>query len=233
MMVVVNFGSNKTPYFSEIIKSFGVPVVEVKDQDFEESLLIDAKGIILSGAPILLSEIDYSSYIKKYQFLRDLTIPVLGVCFGHQLLGLLHGATCIKMKAEDRDWRKITLIEKSSLFSGINDGVKFKQDHCEEINLPHGFKLLAKSTHCENEAMEHIILPHYAVQFHPEVSEEYGRQLLKNFVDTCMIRPLQNYLIVHLYSQIMENCFVIEFFKSSQPKGCSGVKKFSSLALSS
>ena len=109
---------------------------------------------------------------------------MLGICFGHQLLGILHGAQ-VSLCKEDRNWQEIIIEQSSTLFNYIRKPYRMVEDHTEEVTLPRDFKLLATSKVCKNEAMQHKIKPLFGVQFHPEVSERGGLQLLKNFCKTC------------------------------------------------
>ena len=59
------------------------------------------------------------------------------------------------------------------------------EDHCESISIPNGFKLIASSDVCVNEAMQHHSELIFGVQFHPEVSGNHGRILFENFIKLC------------------------------------------------
>lgn len=146
----------------------------------------DVDGIIISGAPILLTEEKTAQYVTKFGWIKKMEVPILGICFGHQIIGMVYGAKPTKC-ADDRDWQNITFVSDSFLRKGLADVCGMKQDHCEQINLPKEFDLLAKSKITEVEAMVHQTRPLYGVQFHPEVSARAGKALLKNFGDTCDI----------------------------------------------
>ena len=131
-----------------------------------------------------LTETNPKPYLKALDFLKTYKNPVLGICFGHQLLGILHGAQ-VSLCKEDRNWQEIIIEQSSTLFNYIRKPYRMVEDHTEEVTLPEDFKLLATSKVCKNEAMQHKIKPLFGVQFHPEVSERGGLQLLKNFCKTC------------------------------------------------
>lgn len=153
--------------------------------DFEISALQDVKGVIISGAPLLITEMNMEPYLEKMKWIKTTTLPVLGICFGHQIIGLLHGAFGSKMK-EDRDWQIIEAFETCPLFNRLPNEVEMMQDHCETISIPENFKHIASSDACVNEVMQHNEKPIYGVQFHPEVSGNHGKIMIENFVNVCL-----------------------------------------------
>ena len=183
MILIIDCGSNKTKYIEQIVYEF-MDTKPTSLMDFEENLLDGIQGVILSGAPILVTEIDTTPYQEKMKWILETKIPVLGICFGHQLIGLLHGAFPNKMR-EDRDWQTIEAMEECELFNRLPNEFQMMQDHCESISIPPGFTLTASSDACINEAMKHKEKPLFGVQFHPEVSGNHGAVLLENFVKVC------------------------------------------------
>jgi GMP synthase (glutamine-hydrolysing) len=181
MILVIDCGSTYIKELPKLLESFKFKLVSFNNLD--NISFKDFKGIIISGAPILLTKGDKESYLKKFTFLNKINLPVLGICFGHQIIGLLSNAT-IHMGEEIRYKQEINVIEEDDLFKGLTDFV-FVEDHCEYITLPEEFTLLAKSKTCKNEAMKHKTKPIYSTQFHPEVSGENGKILLKNFINIC------------------------------------------------
>lgn len=183
-ILIVDCGSSKTPEIGKALEELNIDHVLVKWNKLKASKAEDHLGVIISGAPVLLTETDPSPYLAAFNFLLEYRNPVLGICFGHQIMGMLHGSTISKQK-EKRDFEAIEIIESSTLFNYIRKPFEMMQDHTEEITLPEGFKLLASSKSCKVEAMQHRIKPLFGVQFHPEVSKRKGLQLLKNFSKLC------------------------------------------------
>ena len=183
MILILNCGGSKTPYIEEIVDEFSdyqtVGILDIQGIDFSTF-----KGVIISGAPLMITEINMEVYLKSMEKVVQSRLPILGICFGHQLLGLHFGAYGAKMK-EDREFREIEVIEASPLFSKLPDIFYMQEDHCESISVAPNFKHIATSDTCVNEAMMHENLPYFGIQFHPEVSGNQGAIILENFVRIC------------------------------------------------
>ncbi|HIP32536.1 MAG TPA: hypothetical protein EYG86_07235 [Crocinitomicaceae bacterium] len=179
-ILVIDCGSNKTKYIEEIVDEF-IDVKPAKLMDFKIEDLEGICGVILSGAPLLVTEVDPTPYIQQLNWIKTTELPVLGICFGHQIIGLLHGAFASRMK-EDRDWQIIEAYQDCSLFNRLPNEVEMMEDHCESISIPEGFELIASSDACVNEVMQHKTKKIFGVQFHPEVSGNHGRVMIENFV---------------------------------------------------
>lgn len=187
MILILDCGSSKVPYIEEVVDEFSdfqtLPILE-----FDPVTLGNYSGVIISGAPLLITEQNMEPFLNKLTWLKETNIPVMGICFGHQMIGLTFGAFGSRMK-EDRDWQTIEVFEESRLFDRMPSEFEMMEDHCESISVAPGFKLLASSDSCVNEAMEHSSLPIFGVQFHPEVSGNLGRVIFDNFVRICVPHP--------------------------------------------
>jgi len=183
MILIIDCGSQNTIYIEECVDQFmdfeTIQIHALSDKDLKKK-----KGIIISGAPLLITEMDIGIYLDKIAFIKQTTIPVLGICFGHQLIGLSFGAFGSRMK-DDRGSQLIEIFEECPLFDKLPSEIEMIEDHCESISIPANFKLIASSDACINESMQHTSLPLFGVQFHPEISGNHGRVLFDNFIRFC------------------------------------------------
>jgi len=182
-ILIIDCGSTKVPLFKRVLNDFDQACEIVKLSEFDPASLSNYDGLIISGAPILVTEIDPTPYLAQFSFLRTYSKPVLGVCFGHQILGMTYNALAEKCKPA-RTNQQVLKEKDSFLFEGVTDFI-FNQDHFEAITLPDGWEHLASSSICNNEAMQHPTKPLYGIKFHPETSGENGKRLLKNFCKSC------------------------------------------------
>jgi GMP synthase (glutamine-hydrolysing) len=200
MITVINFGSSKTPQILSVVRELGFEAQEKNWKDFsatdydrmvQELPHVDGNAddgknhkdkIIFSGSPTFLTEVDHAPYTERYSCIRQGKIPVLGICFGHQVMGIVHGAQIFRGE-EIRTDNEIHVVKEDQLFAGLSPGTVMKEDHTEGISLPAGFIHLAYSKSYAIEAMRHPTLPLWGIQFHPEVSGENGKILIRNFLN--------------------------------------------------
>ena len=138
-------------------------------------------GIIFTGGPN--SVYDPTSPHFPAEVL-DLGIPLLGICYGAQLIAFLGGGE-VETAASESEYGKTKLaIQESPLFLGLPKESVCWMSHTDYISTPPaGFKIIASTPHCPVAAMADDKKKIYAVQFHPEVTHtEYGREILKNFL---------------------------------------------------
>lgn len=182
---IVDFGSSKTPFIHQTVQMCGQQTAALLPEKIAETPLASLDGVILSGAPILLTRKSPAPFLAMLQPVWTSGKPVLGICFGHQLMGLHFGATIFRGPAV-RKQEMIRLYHREHpLLAGLERTENMAEDHTEGITLPGNFMLLGSSIAYGVEIMAHQSLPYFGVQFHPEVSALPGRQLMRNFIHIC------------------------------------------------
>lgn len=182
MVVVLDFGSQYNQLITRRIREFGVySELHPHTLTVEEIKAMQPKGIILSGGPN--SVYDENSF-RCDEKIFDLGVPVLGICYGMQLMTQHFGGRV--EKAHNREYGKATINvqNESALFSNIPSEQVVWMSHGDlVVETPEGFTIDAVSPSCPISAMSDAERNLYGVQFHPEVRHSvYGNDLLKNFV---------------------------------------------------
>ncbi len=179
-IIVLDFGSQYTQLIARRIRDLGV-YSEVLPYNIDLNKIKNAKGIILSGGPASVYLQDAPTIDKE---LFALNIPVLGICYGMQLISHLFGGKVSKANKQEFGKANFVIDEPSNLlFSKISNNKLVWMSHSDHIEtMPTDFKQIA---HSENSisAIEHKFKQIIGVQFHPEVTHsEIGVQFLKNFI---------------------------------------------------
>ncbi|MEK3889735.1 glutamine-hydrolyzing GMP synthase [Bacillus sp. FSL K6-3431] len=182
MIIVLDFGSQYNQLITRRIREFGVySELHPHTITVEEIKELNPKGIILSGGPN--SVYDENSF-RCDERLFDLGIPVLGICYGMQLITTHFGGKVEKARSREYGKASIQVQDNSVLFSEQPNEQIVWMSHGDLVQTaPEGFIVDATSGACPIAAMSNQDKHLYAVQFHPEVQHSiYGNELLKNFV---------------------------------------------------
>ncbi|MDA4124975.1 MAG: gamma-glutamyl-gamma-aminobutyrate hydrolase family protein [Thaumarchaeota archaeon] len=144
-------------------------------------------GVALSGAPDMLSK--ESTQVKfrgEVEAILKTLVPVLGVCFGHQMMAHAFGSRVIEDTEHVLEFVKTEPIVEDPIFEGLSSPAMLMESRHEIVeSLPDSFRLLASSETSRIAAMKHSKRPLYGVQFHPEryTSESPdGFRVVGNFV---------------------------------------------------
>lgn len=158
--------------YSEIVP-FNIDINKIKE--------ISPKGIIFTGGPASVTE-ENAPMINKE--LLELGIPILGICYGMQLITCLLGGTVQKAEKREYGATSVKLDNTSPLFSGFNDNNDCLMSHTYFVQeLPEGFRNIASTESCPNAGMANETKKIYGIQFHPEVNHTInGTQIIHNFV---------------------------------------------------
>lgn len=181
-IVVVNGGSRKAPEIQAIVAQLGGEAGEVLLADANAHDFTPYDGVILSGGPHLYTDPERGpAVLAQFAFLDALDKPTLGICLGHQAIALRRGGAVYRGEA-CRQPTTIQIVAEHPLVVGLGPQVVMGEDHCEGVELPPGFALLARSAVYAVEAMAAVDRPLFGVQFHPEISGDAGLQLFRNFL---------------------------------------------------
>ena len=182
-ILVLDFGGQYDLLIARRVRENGV-YAEIKPYDkisLSEIREAGYKGLIFTGGPNSVYDETSPHYDKE---ILSLGIPVLGICYGHQLMAYLAGGT-IESAGSISEYGKTQVAVKScALFEGIPETSICWMSHTDYVSaLPTGFSVIGKTDHCPVAAMADEKRRLYGVQFHPEVTHTaYGKQLLHNFL---------------------------------------------------
>ncbi|MFP6885995.1 MAG: glutamine-hydrolyzing GMP synthase [Opitutales bacterium] len=181
-IVVLDFGSQYTQVIARRIREakvfskvlpFDTSVTELKE--------LSPLGIVLSGGPASVLGKDSP---KPDPALFRLGVPVLGICYGLQLMGNMLGGKVESSEQREYGRGELKVNRKGSLFKGLPAKLKVWNSHGDRLaKLPKGFRPIASTENSEFAAVEDSARQFYGLQFHPEVEHtEHGTNLLRNFL---------------------------------------------------
>ncbi len=191
-IIIIDFGSQVTKLIARRIRDLGVfsEIITVKDLNKIKNFK-RIKGIILSGGPSTVTKKKYPK-IEKYIFTKK--IPILGICYGLQLIAKLFGGS-IKSFKKKREFGRAILIKKSNSlllkkFFITKNKMVWMSHQDAVIKLPKKFKVIASTNKSKMTIIENTQSKIYGIQFHPEVTHtENGNQIFKNFLfDICKVK---------------------------------------------
>ena len=184
-ILIIDFGSQFTQLIARRIRESGVysEIIshkKVKNKNIDNSI----KGIILSGGPLNVYQINKYSFDKR---IIENQIPVLGICFGHQILSKLNGGRVKQSKYREFGLANIRKKRESILtknFFNKKNINKVWMSHADQVSkLPKNFNVSASSQNSKFAIIENKKKNFYGVQFHPEVTHtENGKKLINNFI---------------------------------------------------
>ncbi len=143
--------------------------------------------VILTGSSALLSKPrTHELFQPEMDLVRNARFPILGICYGHQIIGSAFGAPMRDLGQMLRGYEKVSVVQKHPLFDGLPSDLMVAESHRQELtNVPDEFQHLAQSTTSNVEAIAHRSKPIYGVQFHPERSNDdhpHGRMIIQNLL---------------------------------------------------
>ena len=180
-ILVLDFGSQYSHLICRRIRDFSVYAELVPfDISYEELQKHNPKGIIFSGGPS--SVYDSNAPVPENKIF-DMNLPLLGICYGHQLIVNKYGG---KIKKANKEYGSslLTIDNDDDLLSDVGESVRAWMSHGDEAEeIPSGFHVIGHTESAKAAAIASDEKPIYGIQFHPEVVHtEQGTEILKNFV---------------------------------------------------
>lgn len=189
MIIILDNGSQYTHLIKRNMRDLGHSSETLVNRaaKLAEIEKMKPEAIILSGGPSSVTKGENfvsEEIVKKVAAGWD--VPLLGVCYGHQLIAYALGGKVEKGKSAEYGLGKITVDNEDLLFKGVPKEFTAWVSHFDEVKaLPKGFVALAHSETCAIEAMRHKERRIFGTQFHPEVwHTEHGEEMLKNFLSS-------------------------------------------------
>ena len=183
LVIVLDFGGQYNQLVARRVRECTVycEIYSYKT-DLEKIKAMNPKGIILTGGPNSCYEADSPTYSKE---LFELGIPVLGLCYGAQLMMHVLGGKV--EKADAREYGKTEVIvdkTDSKIFEGVSPKTICWMSHFDYISkVAPGFEITSHTENCPCASAENVAENLYAIQFHPEVLHtQEGTKMLYNFV---------------------------------------------------
>jgi GMP synthase (glutamine-hydrolysing) len=180
-ILILDFGSQYTQLIARRIRELGVfSEIQPYNINLEGIKGKKIKGIILSGGP---SSVYKKNAPRISQHIFDLAIPIMGICYGLQLIMFLSGGGVQKAERHEYGRAKLKINKNSLLFKDYPKRAAVWMSHADQVskNAP-DFIAVASTDNSLYAAVQHRQKPIYGLQFHPEVEHtEHGRIILKNF----------------------------------------------------
>lgn len=205
-IIILDFGSQYSNLILKHILYLGLHAKIVPGSISIDKLdVTNLKGIILSGGPFSVYNINKKIIIDKKIFL--LKIPILGICYGMQLISYIFGGRV--KKGCKGEYGKTMFIRNNNLSSSLFHDIPYNffvwMSHFDKlITMPKNFKVLGYTNYCI-AAICNIKLQIYGLQFHPEVTNtQYGINILNNFIYKICGCLRQSYVYDFISSSILE-----------------------------
>lgn len=182
LILILDFGGQYNQLIARRVRECNVYSEVVPfDISLEKIKAKNPKGIIFTGGPNSVYAEDSPRYSAE---VFELGIPILGICYGSQLMSYLLGGSVKTAPVSEYGKTEVEVDKSSVLFSNVSGKTICWMSHTDYIEkAPEDFKVTARTPVCPVAAMENADRKLYAVQFHPEVMHtQEGMKMLSNFV---------------------------------------------------
>ncbi len=195
-IVVLDFGAQYGHLIARRIRELNV-YSEIMEPTVDVSGLKNCKGIILSGGPSSVNDEDAPEYNPE---IFKLDIPILGICYGHQVMSKEMKGSIKPGKSNEYGIAKLDITDNNSLFKDMDSSQEIVwMSHGDSVDeLPNGFKTIASTADCAVAAIANESKKYYGLQFHPEVTHtKNGQKIFDNFINICSCKrewTMKNYV---------------------------------------
>ena len=182
LILILDFGGQYNQLIARRVRECNVySEVVPYDISLEKIKEKNPKGIIFTGGPANVYTEDSP---KCDAGIFDLGIPILGICYGMQLMSLTLGGNVARATTREYGETSVNIDNTSKLFEGFDNTNVFLMSHTDYVeSVPEGFKRIGYTSVCPNAAMENADKKLYGIQFHPEVNNSVnGTLVIKNFL---------------------------------------------------
>ena len=190
LIIILDFGSQYTQLIARRIREIGVySLVKPCSTSIREIIRLAPKGIIFSGGP---NSVNTRKMLKPNKEIFSLGIPILGICYGMQLIAREFGGKVVKSLKKEFGHSTFNINKKSLLFDGCDKDNTHDvwMSHADKVEIiPSNFVSIGNSSNSKISALENEKKHIYGLQFHPEVTHtKIGKKILQNFVKICRCR---------------------------------------------
>jgi GMP synthase (glutamine-hydrolysing) len=181
-IAIIDFGGQYTHLIARRVRNLGVYSEIFNPEDFE--VTSDFVGIIFSGGP---QSVNADDAFRINIDINEIEIPILGICYGHQILASMLGGTIESGENKEYGFTTISCQNNSILFQDMEKQQTVWMSHGDHVSeLPDTCRITASSDSIKIASYESLDQKFFGVQFHPEVTHTtYGLKMLDRFISVC------------------------------------------------
>ena len=182
-IAVIDFGGQYAHLIANRIRRLRV-YAEIFSPQVDPASLRGVSGVILSGGPASVYDPNPPAFDAD---VLDMPVPILGLCYGHQLLCSHLGGEVVPGAVREYGSATLKIAGGSDLFAGLGDAQEVWMSHGDIVaTLPDGFEILGATEDCPSAAIGDVQRHIYGLQFHPEVAHTpRGLDIFDNFLTIC------------------------------------------------
>ena len=194
-IAVLDFGGQYAHLIANRVRRLNV-YSEIFAPDTYADKLKGFKGIILSGGPQSVYD---SASVKCDPAILKLGVPILGICYGHQLMAYIQSGKVESGTVKEYGLAQMKVTKKQGIFKSLGTHETVWMSHGDSVStLPEGYEIIGSTEDCESAAIADFSRNFYGIQFHPEVTHTpSGMKMLDNFLSICGVArewKIDNYI---------------------------------------